>query len=98
MARVAREVIVAVPNFNYVKGRLEMIVGRIPFQSRPQRGHAYWINYDNLRRLLDEAGLRVLEWRFEPSTRLGPLGPRMAAAWPRVFAVSFAVRAVKVRS
>jgi methionine biosynthesis protein MetW len=92
IARVGGEVIVAVPNFQHLRGRLAMLTGRVPFQSRPQRGHVYWINRRVLCDVIEAAGLRATEWRYEPSARLGPVGHVLADHWPSVFAVSFAVR------
>jgi len=92
LGRVGREVIVAVPNFQHWRGRLTMLTGRVPFQNRPQRGHTYWINRRVLVEMIDAAGLRATEWRYEPSSRLGAVGRLLADRWPSLFAVSFAVR------
>ena len=92
IVRVGREVIVAVPNFQHLRGRLAMLTGRVPFQNRPQRGHVYWINRRVLSDVIEGAGLRATEWRYEPSARLGAVGRVLADHWPSVFAVSFAVR------
>ncbi|MEA2581140.1 MAG: hypothetical protein QOE83_2032 [Actinomycetota bacterium] len=95
LARIGREVIVATPNFNHLKARLTVAAGRVPFQNKPARGHSYWMNHQVLARLSDEAGLRAVEWRFEPSSRLGSVGQRLADLRPNLFAVAFAVRFVK---
>jgi SAM-dependent methyltransferase len=95
LARIGREVIVATPNFNHLKARLTVAAGRVPFQNKPARGHSYWMNHQVLARLSDEAGLRAVEWRFEPSSRLGSVGQRLADLRPNLFAVAFAVRLVK---
>ena len=95
LARIGREVIVAVPNFQHLRGRLAMLSGRVPFQNRPQRGHVYWINRRVLSNLIDAAGLPATEWRYEPSARLGAVGRVLANQWPSLFAVSFAVRLTK---
>jgi methionine biosynthesis protein MetW len=92
MARVGRQLVIAVPNFAHLKERLLMLAGQIPFQSRPQRGHAYWINLAAFRRLLLESGLTPIEWRFEGSARLRDPGKWLARRWPNLWAVSFAVR------
>jgi len=91
-ARIGREVILAVPNFQHARGRFAMLSGRVPFQNRPQRGHVYWINRPVLAGLIDAAGLRAMEGRYEPSRRLGAIGRVLANRWPSLFAVSFAVR------
>jgi methionine biosynthesis protein MetW len=95
LARVGREVVIAVPNFSHLKGRLTMLAGRVPFQSRPARGHSYWMNEHVFRTLIADAGLRIEAWRNEPSTRLGGVGSRLAERFPNLFAVSFAARLVK---
>jgi SAM-dependent methyltransferase len=96
LARIGREIVIATPNFSYLKGRFSAAAGRVPFQNKPQRGHSYWMNQPVLEGLFSAAGLRVLEWRHEPSTRLGPVGVRLANRRPNLFAVSFAVRLVKI--
>jgi len=95
LGRVGREVIIAVPNFQHVRGRLAMLTGRVPFQNRPLRGHVYWINRRVLSEMIEAAGLRVTEWRYEPSSRLGGIGRMLARRWPSMFAVAFAVRLTK---
>jgi len=39
MARVARWVVFVVPNFHYWKDRAKMLIGQVPFQSKPKRGY-----------------------------------------------------------
>ena len=91
MARVGRDVIIAVPNFSSLRSRLSVLAGDVPFQNRPRRGHVFWINDHVLRELFDRAELDVIEWRREPSRRL-PGGARLADLRPNLFAVSFAAR------
>lgn len=95
IARVGREIVIAVPNFAALRERLTMLGGGVPFQSRPQRGHVYWFDEPILRRLFDDAGLRVEAWRAEPSRRLGRTGVWLAARRPNLFGVAFAARLVK---
>ena len=38
MARVARQVVLVVPNFHYWKDRVKMLMGQVPFQCKPKRG------------------------------------------------------------
>ena len=52
MARVARQVVLVVPNFHYWKDRMKMLIGRVPFQSKPKRGHVHWFNYHTLQVML----------------------------------------------
>jgi len=92
LARVGRSVVIAVPNFVALRERLTMLRGGVPFQIRPQRGHVYWFDEPLLRRLIKDAGLRVEEWRVEPSRRLGRAGESLAMRRPNLFGVAFAAR------
>jgi SAM-dependent methyltransferase len=92
LTRVAREVVIAVPNFNSLRARMDVTRGIVPFQNRPARGHCYWFNERVVRGLIADAGLRVLDWRVEPSTRFGGVGRMLASARPSIFGVAFAAR------
>ena len=93
MARVGREVILVVPNFHHWRERAQMLVGRTPFQSRPERGHVHWFNPATFRSLVRDAGLVVEAELLQATRRFGPLGERLARARPTLFAGSVAVRA-----
>jgi SAM-dependent methyltransferase len=95
LARVGRDVVIAVPNFVALRERLTMVQGGVPFQARPQRGHVHWFTEPILRRLFDDAGLRVDAWRVESSRRLGRPGAWLAVRRPNLFGIAFAARLVK---
>ncbi len=94
-ARVADDIVVVVPNFHYWRDRVQMISGRVPFQSRPRRGHVHWFNDQLLAEVIDAAGLRVDAQIVGGFTRLGPIGPWLAKVRPRLFATTFAVRLIE---
>lgn len=94
MRRVGHVVVIAVPNFNFIVGRLTMLFGRIPFQSKPQRGHVYWFNYPVLMRMICDAGMRVESISYGHALRLGFIGRFLARCFPNAFADSFVVRLV----
>jgi methionine biosynthesis protein MetW len=96
MARVARSVVVVVPNFHYWKGRLQMLIGQVPFQCKPQRGHIHWFNYTSFEHLVTEVGLKIDVLSFGGMGRLGPLGNWLARCQPNLFAYSFAARLKRV--
>jgi methionine biosynthesis protein MetW len=96
MARVGRDVVIVVPNFQYWRERMDMLRGRTPFQSQPARGHIHWFDPDGLHALIDEAGLRVEEELREAPVRLGPLGSPLAAWRPSLFASSIGVRVRRI--
>ena len=95
MARVARRVVFVVPNFHYWKDRLKMLMGHVPFQCKPKRGHVHWFNYPTLQILLEEQGLQIETFVCGGFMRLGPVGDWLARWHPNLFAHSFAVRVKK---
>lgn len=95
LARVGREVVVAVPNFNSLRARIDVAAGRVPFQNRPDRGHCFWFNSAVLEHMASQAGLRAAVWRVEPSARLGSAGKWLADRRPNLFGVSLAARFVR---
>jgi SAM-dependent methyltransferase len=97
MVRIADDVVIVVPNFHFWRERAQMLVGRIPFQSRPQRGHVHWFNPSTLMALLADADLEPVEVLYESPVRLGRLGRWLSTTWPSMFAASIGVRAVSVR-
>jgi methionine biosynthesis protein MetW len=101
-ARVSRWfVIISVPNFSSGPARLQMLAGRVPENNRPQKGHVFWFNHRVLKRLLREAKLNLVELRantfWENRPILGRLSRRLARWWPGLFALSFVVKAEKIK-
>ena len=95
MGRVGSSVVVAVPNFHFIVGRISMVFGRIPFQSKPRRGHVYWFNYYVLSRMVRDAGMRIERITYGPIARLGVFGRILARLLPNLFADSFVVLLVR---
>jgi ubiquinone/menaquinone biosynthesis C-methylase UbiE len=95
MARVARWVVLVVPNFHYWKDRVRMLIGQVPFQCKPKRGHVHWFNYTTLQELTTQGKLKVDAVIFAGCRRCGPVGDWLARWHPNLFAHSFAVRLKK---
>jgi len=95
MARVARSLVIVVPNFHYWKDRTQMLLGQVPFECRPERGHIYWFDYYILKDMIALAGLQVEAVDLSGIKRLGPVGNWLARCYPNIFADSFAVRLQK---
>ena len=89
-ARVARtNVIIGVPNFSSLPARLQVLLGKVPENNRPHKGHLYWFNWLVLDEVTRMAGLRPVEIRmntFSPFSKLGSFAQRF---WPNMFALSF---------
>lgn len=97
MGRVGMSVVISVPNFHFVLGRLQMFLGRVPFQSRSRRGHVYWFNWTILARMAHDAGMRIDTASYGPILRLGIVGRFLAGRMPNLFADSYVVRLLPIR-
>jgi ubiquinone/menaquinone biosynthesis C-methylase UbiE len=95
MARVARSLVIVVPNFHYWKDRTQMLFGQVPFECRPTRGHVYWFNYFIMMKMISLVGLKVEATVVSGMKRLRPIGDWLAQRHPNLFADSFAVRLAK---
>ena len=98
--RVAREVVAAVPNFNFLPARLQALRGRAPENNLPKKGHIYWFNLSVLENLLKESGLAIAEMKtntiFENRFLLKDIFKLLAKVFPSLFALSFVVKAKKL--
>lgn len=97
MKRVARKsVIISVPNFSSFPARLQTLIGLVPENNRPNKGHVYWFNYGNLRALIIKSGMKISLKKFntlwETVPILGNVTKLIARLWPSAFALSFVVR------
>lgn len=95
--RVSKKyVIISVPNFNSFPARLQVLFGKVPENNRPNKGHVYWFNYENLMNITTVAGLSVSELRvntfFENRLVLGGIMKFLARTFPSVFALSFVIK------
>jgi methionine biosynthesis protein MetW len=92
MARVARTVVIVVPNFQYWKDRVRVLCGNVPFSCRPRRGHVYWFNYQTLLDIVRHEELPAERFVVGAFRRLNGTGTMLARARPQLFAHSFALR------
>lgn len=94
-ARVAcTNVIVSVPNFSSFPARVQTMLGRVPENNRPQKGHLYWFNDTILKQIAARAHLKIETMRmntFSPFSKLG-IPP---SVWPNGLALSFVARLIK---
>jgi len=98
-ARVARiQVIVGVPNFSSLPARLQVLMGEVPENNRPQKGHVYWFNKNALESVANKSGVSIhpKNWHMNVQRPLRAFAPLLLRAWPNLFALSFVV-AVEVK-
>jgi hypothetical protein len=90
-------VILSVPNFASLPARLQAILGRVPENNQPKKGHIYWFTYQVLRSLLQKTGWEIERLAVNTFwSRIPLIGPCMqwcAKTWPGLFALSFVVMA-----
>jgi methionine biosynthesis protein MetW len=91
--RVARTtVIIGVPNFSSLPARVQVVLGNVPENNRPHKGHLYWFNWQVLNALARQAGLQPVKVKmntFFPFSKLGAFAPRF---WPNLLALSFVIK------
>ena len=81
-------VIVGVPNFSSLPARLQVLLGKVPENNRPNKAHVYWFNWSVLLFLAKRAGLipgRLEMNTFSPLTHFSWAVP----LWPNLLALSF---------
>lgn len=99
-ARVSKKfVIVGVPNFSALPSRIQVLLGGVPENNKPHKGHIFWFNLGNLSRILLDAKLAIVEVKTNTfgSHRMviGHLTKILSKIAPSVFALSFVVKAEK---
>lgn len=99
-SRVAREVVAAVPNFNSLPARLQMLIGRAPENNLAKKGHIYWFNFKILQKMFKDNGFKIVKMKtnavFSQHRLFKTIFQFLAKKWPGLFALSFVVRAEKI--
>lgn len=101
MHRVARrDVIIGVPNFSSLPARIQTVIGRVPENNNPRKGHVYWFRLRDLRALVTQVGFEIeaVGWNHQLAgvPVAGRLMKALADLRPSLFALSFVLRAKKV--
>jgi methionine biosynthesis protein MetW len=95
-------IIVGVPNFSSLPARVHMLLGKIPENNYPKKGHIYWFNNDVLQTMLVKNGLEIVEFRsntfFESIPFISSITKYLARIMPNIFSLSFVVLARKKTS
>lgn len=86
----ARFVLVTCPNFNFLKARLSVLAGEIPFQNKAARGgHVFWCQHENLLEIFRATGFEVLAVNhLYPKNHL-KIVKKLLSKWPGIFAHEF---------
>lgn len=90
VANYASIAIIACPNFNFLQARIDMLLGKIPFQNKPARGgHVYWCQYDSLLKLFAECNFRVMAEQHLYPQHHNPWIRKIGKLRPPLFAHEF---------
>lgn len=94
-----RSVIVGVPNFSSLPARLQVLVGKVPENNQPKKGHVFWFNYSVIRKFFSNIGLNIYDLRtntfFESMPIVSFLTKALTKVFPGLFSLSFVVKASK---
>lgn len=90
IANNCENLLLACPNFNFIKSRWDMLLGRVPFQNRVGRGgHVYWCQYHQLLELLDKVGFRVVRENHLYPRNNNKFLRAMFNIWPSLLSIEF---------
>ena len=93
------DVVISVPNFASLPARIQVLLGRVPENNRPNKGHLYWFTWKVLKDVLAKEHFVIEEGRFntiwEHIPVLGLMTKMLARMYPSLFALSFVVRCKK---
>jgi len=95
--RVARSILISVPNFNSLPARIQMFLGKVPENNKKNKGHIYWFNYENLKRMLNKNDLEIVDFKvntfWENKFLIGRIMKILLRISPSIFALSFVIKA-----
>lgn len=93
-ARVSKKsVIISVPNFSSLPARLQTLLGRVPENNRPHKGHIYWFNHAVLAGVVRGAGLEVVVMKMNTFFPITHTGNSLVRLFPNLLALSFVAQA-----
>ncbi|MEK7607791.1 MAG: methionine biosynthesis protein MetW [Patescibacteria group bacterium] len=98
--RVSRKnIIVGVPNFSSLPARLQTLIGHVPENNQPKKGHVYWFNLPVLLTFFSRTGLSLVKLQsntvFESIPLVSTITKFLARAMPNLFSLSFVALARK---
>lgn len=100
MTRVSKKrLIIGVPNFSSLPARLQMLMGKVPENNKPKKGHVYWFNHRVLVNMLKDEGLTIESVKVNCQLQRYPIVGKillfLARTFPNLFALSYVVAARK---
>lgn len=100
--RVGRQIVISVPNFNSFPARIQVLLGGVPENNRPNKGHVYWFNYNVLKNILKDSNLKIVSLQinvFWGDRRfIGSIIKFLGRFFPNFFALSLVLMVDNERS
>lgn len=94
-----KNIIVGVPNFNSLPARIQMLLGKIPENNQPKKGHIFWFNYNIIRAIFARVNLKIIKidsnTLFEKRFPISKVTKYLSRLVPNLFSLSFVVLARK---
>lgn len=88
-----RYLIISVPNFNSLAARIQILLGRVPENNKPSKGHIYWFNKKELEKMFKNMNLTLIELKtntfWENIFGVKYLIKFLKTLFPNIFALSF---------
>lgn len=85
-------IIITVPNFCSLPARIQVLLGRVPENNSPKKGHVYWFTWKVLKALVHKNGFEIVRTKCNTQRGLHVFG----RLWPSLFGLSFSVLIKKV--
>lgn len=100
VAETYSQIVVSVPNFASLPSRLQVLLGGVPENNTPRKGHVYWFTHSVLMDLLSKTGWEVVVFTgnvWGGSTPFfGRILRALAQIWPSGLMLSFIIKAKRV--
>jgi len=94
-SRVSKHVIVTVPNFAFLKDRLQLLFGSVPQSMGRGKGHCYFMTLLELKRVVEASGLQIVRseayYPLKHRPLLGKISYLIYLLFPSLWATSYAI-------
>lgn len=94
-SRVGKHVILTVPNFSFLKDRLQMLCGLVPQSMGHKKGHCFFFNLKEIKQVCQQTGLEIIKleayYPLKHKPLLGTISYYIYKLFPNLWATSFAV-------
>lgn len=83
--------IISVPNFNSITARLQMLLGKVPENNSPKKGHCFWFSQKVLQNLMENNNYEIIEWKYNTIKESFFFTRLLLSLFPSLFALSFVI-------